>query len=126
MSEIKILVADDIFSNQLLLKSIIEDAGYYCKVVSNGKKAIEELRKSEYKVFFTDIEMPVMNGMETVKYIRQHFLEPQKNMPVIALTAHNLSDFEGKTDNIGFSDIITKPYSVEKFKKVLEEYIKND
>ncbi len=124
--KVKILIADDIFSNQLLVKSIIELAGYSCKVVANGKLLIEELIKDEYDIVFTDIEMPVMNGIETVKYIRTHLNFPIKDIPVIAITAHNLSEFSRKIFESGFSDIITKPYAIEKFKKILTKYLPSE
>jgi len=122
MNRIKILVADDIFSNQLLIKSIIELAGYTCKVVANGKLLINELLKDEYTVVFTDIEMPVMNGIETVQYIRAKLEPPLNNIPVIAITAHNLKEFQKKIFEVGFSDVITKPYAIEKFRKILDKY----
>jgi len=123
MNRIKILVADDIFSNQLLIKSIIELAGYSCKVVANGKLLIDELLKDEYQVVFTDIEMPVMNGIETVQYIRTKLESPLKDIPVIAITAHNLKEFPKKIFEAGFSDVITKPYAIEKFRNILNKYI---
>ncbi len=118
-----ILIADDIFSNQLLIKSILENVGYECKVVSNGKKLIKEFEKADYDIILTDIEMPVMNGFETVKYIREKFDWPKNKIPVIALTAHNMREFADKIEGSGFSDIISKPYSIEKFKAVIEKYI---
>ncbi len=116
----KILVADDIFSNQLLIKSIIEDAGYVCKVVSDGKKLIEAMQENEYSVIFTDIEMPVMNGIETVDYIRNTL--GNKDIPVIAMTAHGRDEFLERVKDAGFTSIITKPYSIEKFKTILAQY----
>ena len=123
MSYIKILAADDIFSNQLLVMSILEEAGYYCKTVSDGKKLIEEMQNIEYDIILTDIEMPVMNGIETVKYIRTKLPKKYNNIPVIAMTAHNRQEFLEKIENVGFTDIITKPYSIKKFKEILEKYL---
>jgi len=120
MNKIHILVADDIFSNQLLIKSIIEDAGYPCKVVSNGQKLVDELKKQDYAAIFTDIEMPVMNGLETVRYIREDMQNTA--IPIIAMTAHSRGEFMDKVKKAGFSDIITKPYSIEKFKEILARY----
>lgn len=125
MSKIKIIVADDIFSNQLLIKSIIELAGHSCKVVANGKILVDELLKEQYDIVFTDIEMPIMNGIETVIYIRNQMDFPINQIPVIAITAHNMGEFSSKIFDAGFSDIITKPYSIEKFKDILNKYITN-
>ncbi len=123
MSKKTILVADDIFSNQLLIKSIIEDAGYPCKVVSDGQKIIDAMKEQEFAVIFTDIEMPVMNGIETVKYIRE--VLGNTEIPVIAMTAHGRDEFLERVKNVGFTSIITKPYSIEKFRSLLSYYTKD-
>lgn len=122
MTEKKILVADDIFSNLLLVMSILEEAGYACKTVSDGKKLVKELQCNHYDLVLTDIEMPVMNGIEAVKYIRT-LPEKYNSIPVIAMTAHNKQEFAAKIENIGFTDIVTKPYSIEKFKEILDKYL---
>jgi CheY-like chemotaxis protein len=119
----KVIVADDIFSNQLLVKSIIELEGYYCKVVANGKLLVEAYMIDDYKIVFTDIEMPVMNGIEVLEYIRTKIEVPGTKIPVIAMTAHNINELPDKIRNSDFDDIITKPYSVDKIRKVLEKYM---
>lgn len=124
MKDRQIIIADDIFSNRLLLHNVLEQLGYDAKVVDNGKKLIDELRQHpDYKIVFTDIEMPVMNGLEVVRTIRNDFSEPVSKMPVIALTAHNLKEFSGKLAGAGFDDIISKPYSTKKFGELLEKYM---
>ncbi len=122
---VKILVVDDIFSNQLLINSILETMGYESKTVSNGKMALEELEIQDYDIIFMDIEMPVMNGIETTKHIREKFPFPKNNTPIVALTAHNMSEFSKKTTEIGFNEIVSKPYSVDKFTTVLKTYLNN-
>jgi CheY-like chemotaxis protein len=124
MKDRRIIIADDIFSNRLLLHNVLEQLGYDAKVVDNGKKLIDELRQNaDYKIVFTDIEMPVMNGLEVVRTIRNDFAEPVSKIPVIALTAHNLKEFSGKLADAGFNDIISKPYSTKKFGELLDKYI---
>jgi len=119
----KILVVDDIFSNQLLLKSVIENAGIDCKVTSNGKLAIEALEKEHFDLIFMDIEMPVMNGIEATKFIRNQMSDDKKNTPIVALTAHNHYEFSQTTANVGFNEIVSKPYSPDKFKELFKKYI---
>ena len=118
-----ILIVDDIFSNQLLLSAIVENAGHEYKVVSNGKKAIDELERNDYDIIFMDIEMPVMNGIETTKHIRSEFSQPKNKIPIIAMTAHNQYEFSDKTEGAGFDEIISKPYSLDKFKVLLKKYV---
>jgi CheY-like chemotaxis protein len=57
--------------------------------------------------------MPVMNGLETTKYIREKFSTPKKNIPIIALTAYNPSNFFENFNDAGFSQLLTKPYTID-------------
>ncbi len=128
MIENKIIVADDIFSNLFLITDILDQLGYEYKAVNNGKKLIEELKtNSSYTLVFTDIEMPVMSGIDVARTIRKDFeFRNIKNIPIIALTAHNINEIEEKLTKIGFNHILSKPYSIEKFDTIIKEYTKQN
>ena len=66
----RILIVDDIFSNRPLLSSALESIGIDSKSVGDGQAAINSLKEEDFNMVFLDIEMPVMNGLETVRYIR--------------------------------------------------------
>ena len=117
----KILITDDIFTNRLLLSEIIEDLGHTHLEAENGKIAIEILMEhNDIDIVLMDIEMPVMNGIEAAKHIRESFESPRCNMPVIALTAHNPKIFFDDYKDVGFDQLLTKPYSVQKIMNLLE------
>ncbi|MBN1115904.1 MAG: response regulator [Bacteroidales bacterium] len=123
MSKLKIIIADDIFTNRLLLSEILKDLGYEFFLAKNGKEAVDELQKSDYNLVLMDIEMPVMNGVEATKFIREQLESPKCNVPVVALTAHNPKLFFDDFRNVGFSQLLTKPYSVAKLRELLESYV---
>jgi CheY-like chemotaxis protein len=118
----KILIVDDIFSNRLLLSSALETLGISSKAVNDGQAAINALEEEQYSLVFMDIEMPVMNGLETVRYIRNKMYAPEKDIPIIALTAHNPNEYGREIDNAGFTEILTKPYSIEKLQSIISKY----
>jgi CheY-like chemotaxis protein len=124
MDSKKILIVDDIFSNRLLLSSALETLGISSKSVNDGQAAINSLESEDFDMVFMDIEMPVMNGLETVRHIRKKMFVPVKNLPVIALTAHNPTEYGKEIDNAGFTEILTKPYSIEKLQNLLDKYLK--
>jgi CheY-like chemotaxis protein len=119
MPTIKILVVDDLVLNRILLTEIIENAGYRYAQANNGKEAIDRLMKEDFDVVFMDIEMPVMNGFETTRYIRNKFLPPKNKIPVIAVTAHDPVTFFEDYKEVGFNALISKPFSLEKIKKTV-------
>ncbi len=119
----KILIVDDIFSNRLLLSSTLESIGIDSKTVENGQKAIESLQSDNFGMILLDIEMPVMNGIETAKYIREEMTDEYNKLPIIALTAHNPEEYGGRINDAGFNEILSKPYSVEKLGNIIEKYL---
>jgi CheY-like chemotaxis protein len=120
MNSIRILVADDIVSNRFLLSELIASTGNEVVLVENGEKAIEALKQQEFHLIFMDIEMPVMNGIETTQYIRNEMLPPLNSIPIIALTAHNPVLFFDDYYDVGFDELITKPYSVAKIRETIK------
>ncbi|MEO5890369.1 MAG: chemotaxis protein CheB [Ferruginibacter sp.] len=109
---IKVLVAEDIPLNQLLLKTVLSDFGFQMEIVENGKLAIEELKKSiqgktgEYDIVLMDLQMPEMNGFEAASFIRK---ELHSDIPIIALSADITTGTVEKCKEAGMNDYISKP-----------------
>ena len=117
----KVLIVDDNFHKQFLMQSILFDNNIDCKAVSSGKKAIAELEKNDYSLILMDIEMPEMNGIETLNYIRTKFKEPKNKIPVIAVTSHQ--EFETKIKNASFDFVSYNIYVAEKFIEVVNNFL---
>ncbi len=66
------LIVDDIFTNRLLLAEILRNLEIEFDEVEDGKQAIEAIKNTDYDLVLMDIEMPVMNGLETTIYIRKN------------------------------------------------------
>ena len=118
---LKILVVDDIYTNRYLLSELIKLTGNVAVVAEDGQQAIDILTSEEIHMVFMDIEMPVMNGIETTQYIRNELPSPLNAITVIALTAHNPDLFFEDYSDAGFDELITKPYSVEKIRAIISE-----
>ncbi|MDA3952894.1 MAG: response regulator [Bacteroidales bacterium] len=122
MKKYNILIVDDIFTNRLLLKEVLCGISYSLKEAENGKVAIDIIYNEDIDIVFMDIEMPVMNGIETTKYIRSEMALPKRSIPIIALTAHNPDDFFENFSDAGFDQLLTKPYSFNKILKAIESF----
>lgn len=123
MDTIHILVVDDIFANRLLLSELITRTGNQVTLAENGAEAIEVLRNKPFHLVFMDIDMPVMNGIETTKYIRNEMPSPLNSIPIIAITAQNPDAFFEDFSLTGFDELITKPYSIDKIRTRIEATI---
>lgn len=116
----KALIVDDFPDNIFFLQEVIEVLGLEAHSVENGELAVQEVSGSNYDVVFMDIEMPVMNGFEAVEEIRK-LPSPQKNVIIIAISAHSLDFFQEKLQKTGFNDYISKPYVLQKIQRVLQK-----
>jgi PAS domain S-box-containing protein len=105
-NSIKVLVAEDIALNQLLMKTLLADLGFEHDIASNGKIAIEKLQSNTYDIILMDLQMPEMNGFESTEYIRNKM---NSKIPILALTADVTTVDVTKCKAIGMNDYISKP-----------------
>ena len=106
IQNINVLVVEDIALNQLLMRTLLDDFGFGCDIASNGQIAIDKMAKSHYDIILMDLQMPVMNGFEATKYIRNTL---NSNIPIIALTADVTTADLAKCNAVGMNDYIAKP-----------------
>ena len=106
ITDIKVMVAEDIPLNQLLMKTLLDDFGFECDIAANGKLAVEMLRAKSYDIILMDLQMPEMNGFEATEYIRYTM---NSSVPIIALTADVTTVDLEKCKAVGMNDYIAKP-----------------
>ena len=112
-----VLVVEDVELNQLLMKTLLDDFGFECDIVANGKIAIEALENKQYDIILMDIQMPVMNGFQATDYIRNVL---KLNLPIIALTADVTTVDLEKCKTFGMNDFVAKPVDDRKlFNKII-------
>lgn len=116
----KILIVDDIFTNRFLLKHCFDD-DYEIYEAENGKEAIDLIKNNSFNLVFMDIEMPIMNGYDTIKLIRSDI---DKEIPIVIITAYSIEDIGKHIDDTKYNDIMNKPISIQKIGKLTDKYIK--
>jgi signal transduction histidine kinase/ActR/RegA family two-component response regulator len=116
--KLRILVAEDVALNQLLIRIILDDFGFEHAIVGNGKLAIEEMQNNNYDIILMDLQMPVMNGFEATAFIRKTL---KSKIPIIALTADVTTIDEVKCQKIGMNGYISKPINEHLlYRKIVE------
>ena len=106
IKNLRVLVAEDVALNQLLIKLILSDFGFECEIAENGRIAIERMQTNTYDIILMDLQMPEMNGFETTEYIRKTM---KSQIPIIALTADVTTVDVAKCKEFGMDDYISKP-----------------
>ncbi|CAM4010845.1 ATP-binding protein [Arcobacter cloacae] len=120
----KILVAEDNANNQLLMEIILNDLGLDVTIVENGKVAFEKYKENLYDLIFMDINMPIMDGIETLKEIKKYEKEHQKiHTPIIALTANAIQTDKEKYIEDGMDGYLSKPIVNAELIKLLDLYL---
>lgn len=103
---VRVLVAEDVALNQLLMKTVLEAFGFEMDIAENGKVVIEKLQQNNYDVVLMDLQMPEMDGFEAAGHIRNVM---NSLIPIIALTADVTSVDVDKCRDSGIDDYISKP-----------------
>lgn len=121
IENIKVLVAEDMPLNQLLIKIILNDFGFDVDIAGNGKIAIENLEENKYDIILMDLQMPEMNGFEATAHIRGKM---NMQIPIIALTADVTTVDLEKCKAIGMNDYISKPVDEKLLYSKIITYLK--
>jgi CheY-like chemotaxis protein len=106
---LRVLLAEDIPTNQLIATEMLQAYGVTVDVVDNGRLAVEAMQAHGHRfdLILMDMQMPEMDGLEATRQIRQRF--PDSSIPIIAMTAHALDEERERCMAAGMNDFITKP-----------------
>lgn len=104
----RVLLVEDNEINQELASDVLSTHGLVVEIASNGKEAIEMLETSAYDGVLMDCQMPIMDGYEATRAIRQK--EQFKELPIIAMTANAMKGDREKVLDVGMNDYIPKPF----------------
>jgi CheY-like chemotaxis protein len=101
----------------MTIKRILEKKGVEVESAEDGEKALEVLRRNSFDIIFMDIQMPVMDGIETTKRIRS--MNDKGGVPIIALTACAMAGDREKFLAAGMDDYLSKPVGMDDLERVL-------
>lgn len=127
---LEILVADDAQTNRIILTELLRDAGHHVVCVENGVEMVERVRESltgspstrTFDIVLTDVQMPLLDGLSATTQIRalENEYKASARVPVVAVTAHAMTDEISRMRNFGVDDVVTKPLDPLKLGEVLQ------
>ena len=126
-SQKKLLLVEDIEVNREIAVMILEEVGFEVDTAENGREALEKVKASQpgdYDAILMDIQMPIMNGYEAARAIRQLENPALNKIPIIAMTANAFSDDVQAALEAGMNAHIAKPLDVPKMMETLAEVLR--
>ena len=118
----RLLVVEDDPANQVFIRKILEKNNYNLQLVDNGEDAIRILRSEPYDLVLMDIKMPIMDGLEATRQIRNSDSEIE-NIPIIAMTAYAMKGERESFLDAGMDDYVSKPLEKEKLLRAIQRNI---
>lgn len=115
----RILLVEDNEINRQVVFELVEKVGVLVDVVEDGASAVKKAKEIPYDLILMDLHMPVMDGMEATKKIREY----NTQIPIIAITADTMNDIKIKCKQVGINDVITKPIDPGLLYEVLINWI---
>lgn len=118
---LRILVVDDVAANRLVARAMLTGAGHHVTLVEDGSAAVVAVRAEDFDLVLMDLQMPVMDGLEATRHIRQ--LPPPRNrVPVVAVTASVLPEQVEACRAAGMDAHLSKPIDRESLLRIVAEF----
>jgi two-component system cell cycle response regulator DivK len=118
----KIIIAEDSSVIQNLTSKILSIQNYQIISVKNGKDVLKKLEEDTYDLILLDINMPIMDGVECARHIRNHRNDQIKNIPIIAISGnaknYSVEDFK----SMGINDYLPKPLDYDQMVDMVNQY----
>jgi CheY-like chemotaxis protein len=119
---LNILLVEDHPVNQMLATNLIERAGHRVTLAKNGQEGLDAVMQQTFDMVFMDIQMPVMDGLESTRRIRAFELANGRlRCPIVAMTANARPEDRRACDEVGMDDFIAKPFNAADIRQRLQQ-----
>ena len=115
--DLKVLLVEDVEDTRHFMRLELEEQGFIVFEAENGQVGVEIAAREKPDVILMDLTLPLMDGFTATKLIRQN--DALKNVPIIAVTAHQEDDFRSDAKASGFDAYVTKPIDVNWLKELI-------
>ena len=117
----RILVVEDNHVNQKVVTAVLRKRGFSIELANNGREALTRLESDAFDLVLMDVQMPVLDGLEATRLIRQ---DPRwKTLPIIAMTAHAMNGDRERCMDAGMTGYISKPVHPSHLLQIIDEHL---
>ncbi len=125
INPVNILIAEDNLVNQKIVTYMLAKLGYVADIVQNGKEAVDATGLKKYDLILMDVQMPVMDGLEAARTIRENQGDDHVSF-IVAMTANAMQGDREECIAAGMDDYISKPIDLDSLKRIMEKCCNHD
>ena len=118
----KVLLVEDTEDNRFMMRRLLEMAGYSVVEATNGEEAVKIARAESPRLILMDLSLPVIDGLAATRLIRK--LPDFRSIPIIAVSAHDTSDFQSDALEAGCNSYITKPIDFNELEELIAHFLR--
>ena len=112
-----VLLVEDTEDNRFMMRRLLEMAGYGVIEATNGEEAVRLAESERPNLILMDLSLPIIDGLAATRAIRK--LDGFKNVPIVAVSAHDSSDFQAEALAAGCNGYITKPIDFSELEQLI-------
>ncbi len=118
----RILLVEDTEDNRFMLRRLLEMSGYEVLEAQNGREAVKVAIEERPDLILMDLSLPLIDGLAATRLIRKN--TDMRKVPIIAVSAHDTTDFEGEAITAGCDRYITKPIEFNQLEQLIGELLR--
>ena len=119
-----VLVVEDTEDNRFMMRRLLEMSGYRVVEAMNGEEAVRVAQTESPQLILMDLSLPVIDGLAATRLIRK--VPALQSTPIIAVSAHDTSDFQAEAVEAGCNSYVTKPIDFNELEKLIEQLLTHD
>ena len=119
-----VLLVEDTEDNRFMMRRLLEMSGYRVVEAMNGEEAVKLARAETPQLILMDLSLPVIDGLAATRLIRK--LPALHSTPIIAVSAHDTSDFQDEAVEAGCNSYVTKPIDFNQLEKLIQQLLTHD
>ena len=119
-----VLVVEDTEDNRFMMRRLLEMSGYRVVEAMNGEDAVKLARAESPQLILMDLSLPVIDGLAATRLIRK--VPALESTPIIAVSAHDTSDFQAEAVQAGCNSYVTKPIDFNELELLIQQLLTHD
>ena len=119
-----VLLVEDTEDNRFMMRRLLEMSGYRVVEAMNGEEAVKLARAESPQLILMDLSLPVIDGLAATRLIRK--VPALESTPIIAVSAHDTSDFQAEAVDAGCNSYVTKPIDFTQLEQLINQLLTHD